>query len=84
MRSNSNPNLLYRVLIESLVVPGISVTMFLFSPINALIKEDFPAFGLPTTANLGRSSEISSFSLNKPTISSSSSPVPKPLELAIG
>ena len=58
--------------------------MFLFSPINAFINEDFPAFGLPTTANLGRSSEISSFSLNKPTISSSSSPVPNPFELATG
>ena len=84
MRSNSNPNLLYRVLIESLVVPGISVTMFLFSPINALIKEDFPAFGLPTTANLGTSSIISFSSLNSFTTSSSNSPVPKPLELAIG
>ena len=45
-RSNSNPNLLYLELIESLVVPGISVTIFLFLPINVFIKDDFPAFGL--------------------------------------
>jgi hypothetical protein len=41
------------VSIESLVVPAISVTIFLSSPIKAFIKEDFPAFGLPTTANRG-------------------------------
>ena len=83
-RLNSNPNLLYFVLIESLVVPGMSVTIFLFSPINALINEDFPALGLPITANFGRSSERSISSEKSLTTSSSKSPVPNPLMLAIG
>ena len=33
---------------------GYSVTIYLVSPINELINDDLPAFGLPTTANLGR------------------------------
>ena len=65
-------------------MPGISVTIFLFSPISALINEDFPALGLPTTANRGTSSKTSFSSLNNLTTSSNNSPVPKPLELAIG
>ena len=34
--------------IISLVVPGISVTMALFSPIRTFISDDFPTLGLPT------------------------------------
>ena len=45
--------------VESRVVPAISVTMFLSFPINALINEDFPAFGLPTTAMRGKSNRSS-------------------------
>jgi len=57
------------------------VTIFLSSPINAFIKDDLPAFGLPTTANLGSSSstfsssEISEISSE---IASNKSPVPLP------
>ena len=35
---------------------GISVTIFCSFPIKALIKDDFPTFGLPITANFGVSS----------------------------
>ena len=58
IRLKSNPNLLYLVFILSLVVPAIFVTMFLSFPIIALINDDFPAFGLPTTAKFGSSSPI--------------------------
>ncbi len=36
--------------IASLVVPGILLTIFLFSPSNLFISEDFPTLGLPTMA----------------------------------
>ena len=38
------------VSIASLVVPGISLTILLFSPIILLTKEDFPTFGFPIKA----------------------------------
>ena len=62
----------------SLVVPAISDTMSLFSPISLLIREDLPTFGLPTTAILGLSSSSSSvtISLKCFTTSSKSSPMP--------
>ena len=71
--------------IESLVVPAISVTMYLSSPISALINEDLPALGRPTTANLGNSSSSSSSSTSgkASTSASNKSPVPLPLILAI-
>ncbi len=56
-------------------------------PIKAFMNEDFPAFGRPTTANLGNSlSSGSSLSGNAFTKSSSNSPVPLPfiLEDCIG
>ena len=63
----------------SLVVPAISVTIYLSSPIRELIKDDFPALGLPTTANLGSSSStILLLFGNFFTNSSNSSPVPLP------
>ena len=69
--------------IASLVVPAISVTMYLCSPIKAFINEDLPAFGRPTTAKRGSSVFISSFSSGKQSINASSkSPVPLPLILA--
>ena len=70
------------VSIASLVVPAMSVTIFLSMPIKAFIKDDFPALGLPTTANLGNSScsvSISSGSGIFSTMASNSSPVPLPL-----
>ena len=68
----------------SLVVPAISVTIYRFSPIKALMNEDLPALGLPTTANLGRLSSTLPSSLgNFFTNSSNSSPVPLPLTLEI-
>ncbi len=68
--------------IESRVVPAMLVTIFLSSPIKAFIKDDFPALGLPTTANLGNSSFSKSTSSGAGMISanaSSNSPVPLPL-----
>ena len=76
---NSNPKRLYLVSILSLVVPAMSVTMYLSSPMSALIKEDFPAFGRPTTANLGKVFSVSPCSGKTLTNSSSNSPVPLPL-----
>ena len=65
--------------ILSLVVPAKSLTTYLSSPSKALINEDFPALGLPTTAKPGISSfwtdELSGI---KETRQSSSSPVPEP------
>ena len=62
---------------ESRVVPAISVTICRSSPIKALIREDFPAFGRPIIAIRGNSSSsISTFSSgNVATILSSKSPV---------
>ena len=66
---------------ESLVVPAISVTMVRSSPIKALTREDFPAFGRPTTDIRGKFSNSSDLSLsglkwlNK---RSKKSPVPEP------
>ena len=54
--------------------------MFLSSPTKAFIKEDFPTFGLPTIANLGRSdSSLMGSGGNIYTTSSNNSPVPEPL-----
>jgi len=65
-------------------VPGISVTIYLSSPINAFIKDDFPALGRPTTAKRGNScSSTSSLSGKAATSASSKSPVPLPFILAI-
>ncbi len=65
---------------ESLVVPAISVTILRSSPIKALIKDDLPTLGRPTTAILGvSSSKISNCSfLNLETKKSNKSPVPLP------
>ena len=82
---NSKPYKLYFVSILSLVVPGISVTIYLVSPINELIYDDLPAFGLPTTANLGRFCWFSFWIVgNLITTSSSKSPVPEPLIAEMG
>ena len=48
------------VSIASLVVPATGDTITRSSPRSLLIIEDFPAFGLPITAILGRSSSSSS------------------------
>ena len=63
------------------MVPAIGVTIFLSSPISVLIKDDFPAFGRPTTANRGSpsSSSINSSSGNPATKASNISPVPEQL-----
>ena len=68
-------------MMESRVVPAISVTILRSSPIKAFTIEDLPAFGRPTTAKRGiSSSSISSASfLNVPTIKSIISPVPLPV-----
>ena len=39
---------------ESLVVPDISVTIFLSSPKIALVNDDFPTLGLPRIDILGK------------------------------
>ena len=41
----SKPKAVYLVSIESLVVPEISVTMFLSSPKRAFVRDDFPTLG---------------------------------------
>ena len=75
---------MYLVSIASRVVPAISVTIYLSSPIKALINDDFPAFGRPTTANRGKSSStVSTCSGKALTTASNKSPVPLPLTLAI-
>ena len=64
----------------SRVVPAISVTMFLSSPISVFKREDLPTFGRPIMANLGISSSSSSgVSSRLFTTSSNNSPVPLPL-----
>ena len=77
---NSFLNKLYLVSIESLVVPEISVTIFLSSPKIAFTKDDLPTFGLPRIDILGK---LISFVLvltsSLLTTKSSSSPVPDPL-----
>ena len=82
-RLKSNPKRLYLVSILSLVVPAISVTIYLSLPIKAFINEDLPALGLPTTANRGRFSSTSFSSGKCFTNSSNNSPVPLPLTLDI-
>ena len=64
--------------IASLVVPAISLTMFLLSPNILLINDDFPTFGFPITATfIGSSSpSISSFSGKCSYIASNTSPIP--------
>ena len=44
----------------SLVVPAMSDTITLFSPVSLLIMDDLPTLGLPTMATLGLSSSTSS------------------------
>ena len=48
-RKLSSP-ILILLSIESRVVPGISLTIFLFSPSKSFINEDFPTLGFPTKA----------------------------------
>ena len=75
-----NPYLFTFESILSLVVPGTSLTMCLLFSIIELIKEDFPAFGLPTTANWGSSWFKSSELLDKFFARASmKSPDPRPL-----
>ena len=65
----------------SRVVPAISVTTNLSSPIKALIIDDFPAFGRPTTAKRGNgfSSSTASGNYGKTSTNlSNNSPVPLP------
>jgi len=79
---NSKPKRLYLVSIASLVVPAISVTTNRSSPIKALINDDFPALGRPTTQKRGNGStysETSGISGNTSTNLSNNSPVPLPL-----
>ena len=78
-------NSLYLVSIESLVVPDISVTIFLSSLSIELMNEDFPTLGLPSIDILGRFSVIWFSKLsNFVTTLSKSSPVPDPLIEEIG
>ena len=82
---NSFLNKLYLVSIESLVVPDISVTIFLSSPKIAFINDDLPTFGLPSIEILGKlSSWLFILSSNFSTMRSSNSPVPDPLIEEIG
>jgi hypothetical protein len=83
----SKPKALYLVLIASRVVPEMSVTMFRSWPVNALISEDFPTFGLPIIANFIVSLLSSLLSIEIPSvIISSRSPVflPTIAETSIG
>ena len=66
---------------ESLVVPAISVTMFLLSSKSALVSVDFPTFGLPAMVILGKPSKGSLYSVvgKSATKSSNNSPVPEPV-----
>jgi len=64
---------------ESRVVPGSGVTIFLSSPSRELTRDDFPTLGLPTIATLGRSGTDSSDCSGRfPVTSSRRSPVPLP------
>ena len=58
-----------------------SVTTFRLSSKNALMIDDLPAFGRPTTAILGISSSITSFIsfVKLATTASKRSPVPEPV-----
>ena len=62
---------------ESLVVPDISVTIFLSSPKIALVNDDFPTLGLPRIDILGKLTwdSLSSLLILLET-KSSNSPVP--------
>lgn len=75
------PNLLYRVRIESRVVPATGVTILRSESSNALVSDDLPTFGRPMMANLGSSSKpsASESSGRAATTASSKSPVPLPL-----
>ena len=60
---------------ESRVVPAMGDTMTRFSPNKALIKEDFPTLGFPTTAIwVASTSGLSSSEGNFATIKSNKSP----------
>ena len=78
----SLPSNVKGVSIASLVVPGISLTITLSSPIILFVKEDFPALGFPTMAMCitSFSSSASSSSGKCFTTSSRRSPKPKPCE----
>ena len=60
MKTYSLPFHSTSVSIASLVVPAMLDTITLLSPVNLLIIDDFPTFGLPTMATLGLSSSYSS------------------------
>ena len=70
----------------SLVVPAISETISLFSPISLLIKDDLPTLGFPIIATFVISSSSSSSlgSGKKETTSSRRSPIPNWLAEDIG
>ena len=57
---------------ESLVVPAISLTIDLSSFKSLFTSEDFPAFGLPSTAILSPSSLLFSFLVSNFEITASS------------
>jgi len=72
---------------ESLVVPGISVTILMSSPMILLTREDLPTFGFPTNAILTLlSSTTASWgsSSKRATISSRKFPTFLPCTAAIG
>ena len=69
---------------ESRVVPAMGVTMLRSTPVRALIIDDLPTLGRPTTAMRGRSEVSSSLGFMSFTSSSSSSPVPEPFIPEIG
>ena len=74
------PYLLYRVCIESRVVPAMSVTMLRSSPNKALVIDDLPTLGRPTMVIRGRSSCCSACvsSGRAASMASIRSPVPLP------
>ena len=60
MRMNSFPLYVQCVSMESRVVPGILLTMTRSCPRSALVRDDFPTFGRPTSATWMASSLSSS------------------------
>ncbi|KAF5050969.1 hypothetical protein DSECCO2_423890 [anaerobic digester metagenome] len=70
------------VSMASLVVPGMSLTITLSSPMILLIMDDFPALGLPITAilMLSSSSAVSIVSSNFSIMMSRRSPMPNASE----
>ena len=78
IRTYSFPLYLTCVSTASRVVPAISDTITLFSPISLLIIEDLPTLGLPTMATFGLSSSSSVYKLSSKWEITSSSISPKP------